>query len=149
MGPIANSRLYNMKSLVTSRSATVVSKLPNDQTNGNVNWFINKCVDRLAWLLRPEFSLRRNFRHFWQKKEIRLQGCNLESQIKGTLAPHNEISTRRWAIFRRNFQTQFSDLSFVWNLTSDFIIHKSNLFPGVTCPPLRLFLYLKLDFIWN
>lgn len=48
MGPIANSRLYKMKSLVTSRSATVVSKLPNDQTNGNVNLFINKCVDRLA-----------------------------------------------------------------------------------------------------
>lgn len=87
MGPIANSRLYNMKSLVTSRSATVVSKLPNDQTNGNVNLFINKCVDRLAWLLRPEFSLRRNYRHFWQKKEIRLQGCNLESQIKGTFSP--------------------------------------------------------------
>lgn len=64
MGPIANSRLHNMKSLVTSRSVTVVSKLPNDQTKGNVNLFINKCVDRLAWLLRPELSLRRNYRHF-------------------------------------------------------------------------------------
>ena len=145
MGPIANSRLYNMKSLVTSRSATVVSKLPNDQTNGNANLFINKCVDRIARLLRPEFSLRRNFRHFWQKKEIRLHGCNLESQIKGTFSP----SYWNFDSKMSNFQTQFSDLSFVWNLTSDFIIHKSNLFPGVTCPPLRLFLYLKLDFIWN